>query len=29
LQVSAEDLQPIYIRDKVAQTIVERTQAKT
>jgi tRNA threonylcarbamoyladenosine biosynthesis protein TsaB len=29
LQVSAEDLQPIYIRDKVAQTIVERTQTKT
>jgi len=28
LQVSAQDLQPIYIRDKVAQTIAERTQAK-
>ena len=27
LQVSAEDLQPIYVRDKVAQTISERSQA--
>jgi tRNA threonylcarbamoyladenosine biosynthesis protein TsaB len=27
LQVSAEDLQPIYVRDKVAQTISERNQA--
>ncbi|MFM1870322.1 MAG: tRNA ((37)-N6)-threonylcarbamoyltransferase complex dimerization subunit type 1 TsaB [Pseudomonadota bacterium] len=26
LQVSAEDLQPIYVRDKVAQTISERNQ---
>jgi tRNA threonylcarbamoyladenosine biosynthesis protein TsaB len=29
LQVSAEELQPIYIRDKVAQTIAERTQVKS
>ncbi len=28
LQVSAADLQPIYIRDKVAQTIAERAEAK-
>jgi tRNA threonylcarbamoyladenosine biosynthesis protein TsaB len=28
LQVSAEELQPIYIRDKVAQTIAERAQTK-
>ena len=26
LQVSAMDLQPIYVRDKVAQTIAERAQ---
>ncbi|MEY4625717.1 MAG: hypothetical protein RL061_1242, partial [Pseudomonadota bacterium] len=28
LQVSAEELQPIYIRDKVAQTIAERAETK-
>ena len=27
LQVSAMDLQPIYVRDKVAQTIAERNQS--
>ena len=27
LQVTAAELQPIYIRDKVAQTIAERAQA--
>ena len=29
LQVSAEDLQPLYVRDKVAQTISEREQARS